>query len=85
MKKMPMRTCALTREKHLKSDLIRIVRTPEGSVVIDQTGKINGRGVYLKKDASIILQAQQKKVLNHHLKTVVDDTLFTELLNIINK
>lgn len=80
-----MRTCALTREKYPKNDLIRIVRTPEGTVVIDTTGKINGRGVYLKKETSVILHAQQKKVLNHHLKTNVTDDVFTELLKLINK
>ena len=51
MKKIPMRTCLVTREKLPKQELIRVVRTPEGSVVIDETGKANGRGAYLKKGA----------------------------------
>ena len=42
MKKIPMRTCVITREKLPKKELLRIVRTPEGEVVVDETGKING-------------------------------------------
>ena len=50
VKKIPMRTCVVTKEKLPKKDLVRVVRTPEGSVIIDETGKSNGRGAYLKKD-----------------------------------
>ena len=50
LKKIPMRTCVVTREKLEKKDLVRIVRTPEGTVEIDLNGKKNGRGAYLKKD-----------------------------------
>ena len=47
-KKMPMRTCVITREKCEKKDLVRVVRTPEGSVIVDVTGKQNGKGAYFK-------------------------------------
>ena len=47
MKKIPLRTCVVTKEKLPKRELIRIVRTPEGNVIIDSTGKANGRGAYL--------------------------------------
>ena len=46
-KKIPMRSCVVTREKFEKKDLIRIVRTPESEVKIDLTGKMNGRGAYI--------------------------------------
>ena len=49
VKKIPMRTCIVTREKLPKGQLVRVVRTPEGTVVIDTTGRTNGRGAYLKK------------------------------------
>ena len=49
IKKVPCRTCVITREKLPKKELIRVVRTPEGEVIIDETGKANGRGAYLKK------------------------------------
>ena len=44
MKKIPMRTCVITGEKLPKKELIRVVRTPEGTVIVDETGKANGRG-----------------------------------------
>ena len=73
IKKIPMRTCVLTREKLPKMELIRIVRTPEGEVVIDPTGKLNGRGAYLKKDLDVINKAKKNKVLNRYLEVEVPD------------
>ena len=49
IKKVPCRTCVVSKEKLPKKELVRIVRTPEGEVKIDETGKMNGRGAYLKK------------------------------------
>ena len=54
VKKIPMRSCVVTREKCEKRDLIRIVRTPEGEVKIDLNGKMNGRGAYIKKDVTVV-------------------------------
>ena len=47
MKKIPMRTCVMCRQQKDKRELMRIVRTPEGKVVFDPTGKANGRGAYI--------------------------------------
>ncbi|MDD3341817.1 MAG: YlxR family protein [Bacilli bacterium] len=79
MKKVPMRTCIVTKEKFPKMELIRVVRTPEGTVVIDKTGKQNGRGAYLKKDVKVYEKAQKSKILNRHLGVEVPDTIFEEL------
>ena len=79
MKKIPMRTCVVTREKLEKKDLIRIVKTPEGKIVIDETGKMNGHGAYLKKDKEVFLKAKNKKVLDKVLETQVSDEVFDEL------
>jgi predicted RNA-binding protein YlxR (DUF448 family) len=46
-KHVPQRTCIACREARAKRDLVRLVRTPEGALVIDQTGRRNGRGAYL--------------------------------------
>jgi len=83
-KKIPMRSCVVTREKCEKKDLIRIVRTPEGIVKIDLTGKMNGRGAYIKKDISVIEKAKKSKVLDRHLEVVVEDSIYEELKNIIS-
>ena len=83
-KKIPMRSCVVTREKYEKKDLIRIVRTPEGEVKIDLTGKMNGRGAYIKKDVSVVEKAKKSKVLERHLEVVVPDAIYEELKNIIS-
>ena len=63
VKKIPMRTCIVTREKLPKGQLVRVVRTPEGTVVIDTTGRTNGRGAYLKKDLQVIEKAMTYQCL----------------------
>ena len=83
VKKIPMRTCIVTREKLPKGQLVRVVRTPEGTVVIDTTGKTNGRGVYLKKDLQVIEKAMTSKVLNRALETEVPSEVFEQLKKLV--
>ena len=83
-KKIPLRTCIISREKLPKRELLRIVRTPEGNVVIDLTGKANGRGAYIKKDVSIIQKAKLSKQLENHLEVEITDSKYEEIINIIN-
>lgn len=83
VKKIPMRTCLVSKEKYPKKELIRVVRTPEGEVVVDETGKVNGRGAYLKKDLEVFKKARVSKVLNRHLETEVPDNIYDELENLI--
>ena len=66
MRKIPMRTCVITKEKLPKSELIRVVRTPLGEVVVDATGKANGRGAYLKKDLEkgVITLGEAKEIID---------------------
>ena len=54
VKKVPLRTCVVTKEKLEKKDLFRVLRTPEGNVIVDDTNKANGRGAYIKKDLDAI-------------------------------
>ena len=79
MKKIPLRTCVITKEKLPKQELIRVVRTPEGTVQIDLTGKMNGRGAYLKKDIEVFKKAQKSKTLNKILEVEVNDEIFEQL------
>lgn len=83
VKKIPTRSCVVTREKYPKQELIRVVRTPEGNVVVDLTGKQNGRGAYLKKDLAVLEKAEKNKILNKHLEIEVPKEIFEELKNII--
>lgn len=84
MKKIPMRTCVVTKEKLPKMELIRIVNTEEG-IVVDKTGKVNGHGCYLKKDKSVFERAKSKKILNKVLETEVPDEIFDELMELVNE
>lgn len=79
-KKIPMRTCVITHEKYPKKELIRVVRTPEGEVVVDLTGKQNGRGAYLKKDKEVVEKARKSKALERHLETSIENKVYDELL-----
>ena len=83
IKKIPMRTCVVTREKFPKKELTRVVRTPEGIVIVDESGKANGRGAYLKKDLAVIEKAQKSKVLNRQLETEIPDMIYEELKQLV--
>lgn len=83
MKKIPLRTCIITKEKLPKQDLVRIVRTKEGNVIVDESGKVNGRGAYLKKDLEVFEKAYKSKLLNRHLETQVPDEIFEKLKELI--
>lgn len=85
MRKIPLRTCVVTREKLEKKDLIRVVRTPDGKIEIDESGKLNGRGAYLKRDIDVINKAEKNKILNKHLEVDVSKEVFDELKRIIEK
>ena len=80
LKKIPMRTRVVTKEKCEKKDLLRIVRTPEGKIIVDLTGKANGRGAYLKKDAEVIKKAQASKILERVLEVAIDDSVYEDAL-----
>ena len=76
MKKIPLRTCVVTKEKLEKKDLLRVVRTPMGEVVFDKTGKQNGKGAYLKKELSVIEKAQKSGLLDKILEVKIPDEIY---------
>ena len=79
VKRVPLRTCVITKEKLEKKDLIRIVRTPEKTVVVDTTGKLNGKGAYLKRDLDVIEKAYKSKALDRILEVPVPDDIYEQL------
>ena len=83
MKKVPERSCVITREKYAKKDLLRVVRDKEGNVTVDQTGKANGRGAYLKKDVEVIEKARKTKTLERILEVTIPNSIYDEMLEII--
>ncbi len=70
---VPQRTCVACRQVAGKRALVRIVRTPEGSVEVDPTGKRNGRGAYLHADPACWDLALKRNVLQHALKTELSE------------
>lgn len=83
MKKVPMRKCVVTGEILEKKQLIRVVRNKEGEVFIDSTGKMNGRGAYLKKDLDVIKKCQKNKILNRRLEVEIPDSIYEGLVKMI--
>ena len=72
-KKIPMRRCIATGEQLPKKELLRIVRTPEGTLAVDATGKANGRGAYLKKDLEAVEKAKKNGSLARALEVKIPD------------
>lgn len=85
MKKVPLRTCVVSHEKCEKKDLLRVVRTPLGEVVYDSTGKLNGKGAYLKKSIEVINKAKKTKILEKALGVSISDDVYDNLERIINE
>ena len=83
-KKIPMRSCIVTKEKLPKKELLRIVRTTEGNIVPDESGKINGRGAYIKKDIEVLEKARKSKILEKVFETNISEDVYDEISKIIN-
>lgn len=83
IKKIPLRTCVVTHEKLPKRELLRIVRTPEGLIEADLTGKKNGRGAYIKCDVETLEKAKKTKVLERHLETEITNEVYESIKEVI--
>ena len=82
-RKIPMRSCVITKEKLPKMELLRIVKTPDGNIEIDTTGKLNGRGAYIKKDIEVLEKAKKSKILDKILETNISTEIYDEISKII--
>lgn len=80
-RKVPLRTCALTKEKLDKRNLLRIVKNKDGEVFVDDSLKANGRGCYLKKDKEVIENAKKSRVLDRSLGIEVPENIYEILLS----
>lgn len=78
-KKVPMRMCNGCMEMKPKKELIRIVKSPEGVVSVDLTGKKSGRGAYICKSVECLDKAFKAKRLNKNLETTIDDQIYNNL------
>jgi len=78
-KKIPMRMCVSCREMRPKKELTRVVRTPEGNVVIDPTGRANGRGAYLCLRTACLDKAVKSRALERALGVKIEPELYDAL------
>jgi len=78
-RKIPLRMCVGCREMKNKKELIRIVRSPEGSIEIDQSGKKSGRGAYICPQLDCLQQAIKGKRLQKALEHDIPDEVLEKL------
>ena len=79
VKKIPLRKCLGCMESYPKKELIRVVRTPEGDVCIDLTGKKSGRGAYICKSEACLKKAVKSKRIQNNLEVTLSDELLDAL------
>lgn len=78
-KKIPMRKCVACQEMIPKKELIRVVRSPQGEVSIDSTGKASGRGAYICRKRDCFILAKKRKALDRSLETAIDADVYDRL------
>jgi predicted RNA-binding protein YlxR (DUF448 family) len=78
-RKIPMRKCVACQEMLSKKELIRIVRSPQGEVAIDPSGKSSGRGAYICKKPECFTLAKKKKALDRSLESPISDEIYDRL------
>ena len=83
-KKIPMRSCVVTKEKLPKMELLRLVKTPDGKILADTSGKLNGKGAYIKRDITVLEKAKKSKILDRALETEISLDVYDEIEKIIN-
>ncbi len=81
-KKVPMRMCVVTHEKIEKRNLIRFVKTDSG-VIVDSTGKVNGHGVYIKKDVDVLKKAKDNKMIDKLLECNIADEVYDQAIEVV--
>ena len=82
-KETQVRTCVVCRQEKSKGELLRVIRTPEGAIELDKTGRSNGRGAYICKDEKCIGEAKKKRNLEKSLKTAIPESLYKELEKVL--
>lgn len=79
MKKFPQRQCIGCGEMKNKKEMIRVIKTPEGEIVIDATGKKNGRGAYICNSLECLKKAIKSRGLERSLKVSIPHEVYEQL------
>lgn len=83
MKKPSMRMCLCCREMISKGDLKRVVKTPEGKIMLDLGGKMNGRGAYICSKPQCLTKLKKQKMLNKAFSTQIDDEIYDNIIKAV--
>ncbi len=78
-KKIPLRQCIGCGEMKSKKEMMRVIKTAENDIVLDVTGKKNGRGAYLCKSSECLHKARKNKGLERSYKMSIPDSVYEEL------
>ena len=78
-KKVPLRRCAGCNEQKSKKEFVRVLRTPEGEIILDESGKANGRGVYLCPKKSCLQKAKKARRLERNLDVSIPEEIWAQL------
>lgn len=78
-----MRRCIASNEMKPKKEMIRIVRTPEGILEIDPSGKKNGRGAYISLEPELVEKAKKSNLLERQFEVKVSETFYQELYDYV--
>ena len=78
-KKIPLRQCVGCLDMRSKKEMMRVLKTEDGSIVLDMTGKKNGRGAYLCRQAECLKRARKSKGLERSLKIGIPDEIYEKL------
>lgn len=83
-KKIPMRRCIVSNEMKPKKEMLRIVKTPEGELAIDPTGKKNGRGAYVTMEPELVEKARKQHLFDKQFDMEVSDDFYQELFDYVS-
>lgn len=84
-RKVPLRKCVVTGEMLPKKSMFRIVRSKEGEVVVDVTGKKSGRGAYISKSEEAVESARKNNILERQLEVKIPEEVYEELVRLIRR
>lgn len=84
-KKIPMRKCIGCNESKPKKELVRVVKSPEGEISVDLTGKKSGRGAYICPNAECLKKARKSKRLERLFETEIPDSIYEEAERVLSE
>ena len=78
-KKIPMRRCTGCGEQKPKKELVRVVKTPDGEILLDLTGKASGRGAYICNNAECLKKARKSKRIDRTFEMTIPDEVYKQM------